>query len=418
MAGPSIPALSSTALHTDQYELTMLDAALQAGAAERPAVFELFTRALPAGRRYGVCAGLGRLLDALERFRFGASELEWLAGQGFLSDRSLDWLGGYRFSGDIDAYPEGELYTAGSPVLTVRGSFAESVLLETLFLSILNHDSAVATAASLVTAAAGDRPVIEMGGRRTDPDAAVAAARAAYIGGLSSTSNLEAGRRYGIPTAGTSAHAFVLLFDDQQSAFAAQLAALGVGTTLLVDTFDTTEAIRLAVETAGPGLGAVRIDSGDLGAEAVAARALLDSMGATGTRIIVTGDLDPVQIARLAELPVDGYGAGTSVVMGSGAPTSGFIYKLVEVDGRPVEKHSPGKATVGGRKWAWRGVDGSTDFVATRPDAGPAGARALQTVVVEGGVRSMASGVDGARLRHVTSLGELGPDRMLALQRV
>ena len=416
---PSSPALSSTAFQTDHYELTMLDAALQAGTGERPAVFELFTRALPAGRRYGVFAGLGRLLDALDRFRFEADELEWLGRRGFLSDLALEWLSGYRFSGDVDAYPEGELYTGGSPVLTVSGSFAESVLLETLFLSVLNHDSAVAAAASLVVAAAGDRPVIEMGGRRTDPDAAVAAARAAYIAGLASTSNLEAGRRYGIPTAGTSAHAFVLLFDDQRDAFAAQVAALGAGTTLLVDTYDTAEAIRLAVETAGPRLGAIRIDSGDLAAETVAARALLDSLGATQTRIIVTGDLDPPKIAGLAEVPVDGYGAGTSVVTGFGAPTSGFIYKLVEVDGRPVEKHSPGKATVGGRKWAWRSGDGGTDIVGTRPDGGPEGARALQEVVVAGGVRSSgASEVDGPRVRHRVSLAELGPDRTLMLKRL
>ena len=396
----------------------MLDAALQAGAAERPAVFELFTRSLPAGRRYGVFAGLGRLIDALEQFRFDPGEVEWLAGRGFLSEAALEWLSRYRFAGDIDAYPEGELYTGGSPVLTVRGSFAEAVLLETLFLSILNHDSAVATAASLVTAAAGERPVIEMGSRRTDPDAAVAAARAAYIGGLASTSNLEAGRRYGIPTVGTSAHAFVLLFEDQRAAFAAQVAALGVGTTLLVDTFDTMEAIRLAVEAAGPGLGAVRIDSGDLGPEAVAARAVLDSLGATETRIIVTGDLDPDQIAGLAGSPVDGYGAGTSVVMGFGVPTSGFIYKPVEVEGRPVEKHSPGKATVGGRKWAWRSPDGAADLVATRRDLEPPGGRPLQAAVVAGGVRSQASGVDEARSRHSTSLAELGPDRPLMLRRV
>jgi nicotinate phosphoribosyltransferase len=415
---PLRPTVTSTAFRTDHYELTMLDAALQAGTADRLSVFELLTRALPPGRRYGVFAGLGRLLDALEDFRFEAGELEWLSRRGFLSDGTLEWLRGYRFSGEIDAYAEGELYTGGSPLVTVRSSFAEAVLLETLFLSVLNHDSAVAAAASLITAAAGGRPVIEMGSRRTDPDAAVAAARAAYIGGLESTSNMEAGRRYGVPTAGTAAHAFVLLFEDQRAAFAAQVTALGVGTTLLVDTFDSMEAIRTAVEVAGPGLGAVRIDSGDLATEAVAARALLDSLGATETRIIVTGDLDPSQIAALAGFPVDGYGAGTSVVTGFGVPTSGFIYKLVEVDGRPVEKHSPGKGTVGGRKWAWRDGDGALDVVSTRPDGGPDGARPLQEAVMRGGVRSPGmTDLDAARTRHRASLAELGPDRSLMLQR-
>jgi nicotinate phosphoribosyltransferase len=410
--------VSSTALYTDHYELTMLDAALTAGVAERPVIFEVFTRLLPPGRRYGVFAGLGRLLDGLERFRFGPAELEWLAGRRFLSERALEWLAAYRFGGDVDAYPEGELYTGGSPVMSVSAPFGEAVLLETLCLSVLNHDSAVAAAASLVTAAAGGRPVIEMGGRRTDPEAAVAAARAAYIAGLASTSNLEAGRRYGIPTAGTTAHAFVLLFDDEREAFDAQIATLGPATTLLVDTLDTPEAIRTAVAAAGPELGSVRIDSGDLGAEAVRARDLLDSLGASGTQIIVTGDLDERSIARLATTPVDAYGAGTSVVLGSGHPTSGFVYKLVEVDGRPVSKRSPGKATVGGRKWAWRVPEEATDVVATRRDTTPAGGRPLVSTVMSEGVRRAGPELEDARRRHASSRAELGPDRPLRLQRV
>jgi nicotinate phosphoribosyltransferase len=407
--------VTSTALQTDHYELTMLDAALAAGMADRPVVFEVLTRALPADRRYGVFAGLGRLLDAIEEFRFGPEEIEWLAGRRFLSDPALEWLEGYRFGGDIHAYPEGELYTGGSPVLTVCGGFGEAVLLETLVLSILNHDSAVAAAASLISAAAGSRPVIEMGGRRTDPAAAVAAARAAYIGGLASTSNLEAGRRYSIPTAGTTAHAFVLLFAEERQAFDAQVATLGAGTTLLVDTYNTEEAIRRAVESAGPALGAVRIDSGDLAEEAVRARDLLDSLGAEGTRIVLTGDLGAEEIERLSGTPVDAFGAGTSVVTGGGHPTCGFIYKMVETDGRPVEKRSPGKATVGGRKWAWRVEDGSVDLVATRPDAGDG--RALQEAVAQAGVRTGWSDASEARRRHAESRASLGDGRALSLRR-
>ena len=409
--------MTSTVLYTDHYELTMLDSALAAGMADRPVVFEVFTRSLPPGRRYGVFAGLGRLTDAIERFVFGAAEMDWLAERGFLSSRAMEWLRDYRFGGDIHAYPEGELYTAGSPVLTVCGTFGEAVLLETMVLSILNYDSAVASAASLISDAAGDKPVIEMGSRRIDPEAAVAAARAAYIGGLASTSNLEAGRRYGIPTAGTSAHAFVLLFPGEKEAFEAQVAALGVGTTLLVDTYDTAEGIRNAVEAAGPGLGAVRIDSGDLGAEAVRARTLLDSLGAGRTRVVATGDLDESSIRRLSSTPVDGYGAGTSVVTGSGHPTSGFIYKLVEVDGRSVEKRSPGKQTVGHRKWAWRVPEEGLDVVATRSDRAPEGGRPLQSAVVAGGVVSRRGGVEEARDRHRAAWRELGPDRPLTLQR-
>jgi nicotinate phosphoribosyltransferase len=407
--------VTSTALQTDHYELTMLDAALAAGVADRPVVFEVFTRALPVDRRYGVFAGLGPLLDAIEEFRFGPEEIDWLAGRRFLSDRAIEWLEGYRFGGDIHAYPEGELYTGGSPVLTVCGGFGEAVLLETLVLSILNHDSAVAAAASLISAAAGSRPVIEMGSRRTDPSAAVAAARAAYVGGLASTSNLEAGRRYGIPTAGTAAHAFVLLFAEEREAFDAQVATLGGDTTLLVDTYDTAEAIRRAVESAGPGLGAIRIDSGDLGEEALKARELLDSLGAGGTRIVLTGDLGAEEIERLSTTPVDAFGAGTSVVTGGGHPTCGFIYKLVETEGRPVEKRSPGKETVGGRKWAWRVEDGSVDLVAVTPDAGDG--RALQETVVEAGVRVVRAGASEARRRHAESRAALGDERALSLRR-
>ena len=180
-----------------------------------------------------------------------------------------------------------------------------------------------------MTLAAGDRPCIEMGSRRTHEEAAVAAARAAYVAGFATTSNLAAGQRYGVPTAGTAAHSFTLLHDTEGDAFRAQVDSLGVGTTLLVDTYDVAEAVRLAVEVAGPGLGAVRLDSGDLGVLAREVRAQLDALGATGTRIIVTSDLDEHAIAALAAAPVDGYGVGTQLVTGSGHPTCGFVYKLV-----------------------------------------------------------------------------------------
>ena len=398
--------MSTTALLTDHYELTMLDAARQAGVAGESATFEVFTRRLPRGRRYGVFAGLGRLLDALEDFRFDPDDLAWLAERGIVSAPTLDWLRSYRFRGDIHAYREGELYTGGSPVLTVEGSFGECVLLETLVLSIVNFDSAVAAAASLIVQAAAGRPVIEMGSRRTDPRAAVAAARAGYLGGLSSTSNLDAGRCYGIPTAGTCAHAFVQAFPDERAAFAAQIAALGPGTTLLVDTYDTAEGIRGAVGIAGSQLGAIRIDSGDLAAEARRARALLDSLGATGTRVIITGDLDDATIRALADAPADGYGVGTSVVTGLGEPTAGFVYKPVMVAGRPAAKRSPGKATVGGRKWSWRLAQEAQEVVALTPNDAPPGARALQSTVVAAGVRVEGPGLEEARAFHQRVLAE------------
>lgn len=344
----------STALLTDHYELTMLAAALRDGTASRRCVFEAFARRLPPGRRYGVVAGTGRLVDAVAQFRYHREEIDFLRGAGVVDADTAAWLSSFRFTGDIDGYAEGELYYPGSPILTVSGSFAECVVLETLVLSILNYDSAVAAAAARMVTAARGRSIIEMGSRRAHEQAAVASARAAYLAGFAATSNLAAGRRYGIPTAGTAAHAFTLLHDDEPAAFASQVAALGKGTTLLVDTYDITAGIRAAVAVAGTGLGAIRIDSGDLSVLAQQSRALLDSLGAVDTKIIVSGDLDEYAIAALAAEPVDSYGAGTAVVTGSGAPTAGLVYKLVEVDGTPVVKRSEDKATVGGRKTAVR----------------------------------------------------------------
>jgi nicotinate phosphoribosyltransferase len=344
----------STALLTDHYELTMVRGALADGTAQRRCAFEVFARRLPEGRRYGVVAGTGRLLDALQAFRFGPAELDALRASDVVDETTLRWLAGYRFGGDVEGYPEGELYFPGSPVLTVSGSFAECVVLETLVLSVLNHDCAVASAAARMSTAAGDRPLIEMGTRRTHEAAAPASARAAYLAGFAATSNLEAGRTFGIPTTGTAAHAFTLLHDREEGAFAAQVAALGPGTTLLVDTYDITGGIDAAVRAAGPELGAIRIDSGDLGVLARQARAQLDGLGATGTRILVSGDLDEYSVAGLRAEPVDGYGVGTSVVTGSGAPAAGMVYKLVEVDGRPVAKRSSHKESRGGHKSALR----------------------------------------------------------------
>jgi nicotinate phosphoribosyltransferase len=367
---------TGTGLLTDHYELTMVSAALHSGAASRRAVFEMFARELPGGRRYGVVAGTGRFLRALEAFRFPASDIAFLRGAGVIDEDAASFLASYRFCGDIWGYAEGDCYFPGSPILVVDATFAEAVVLETIALSIFNHDCAIASAASRMVTAAAGRPIIEMGSRRTHERAAVAAARAAYLAGFSTTSNLRAGYEFGVPTAGTSAHAFTMVHDSEREAFAVQLEALGKGTTLLVDTYDVAHAVRTAVELAGPGLGAVRIDSGDLREAAHTVRAELDSLGATGTRIVITGDLDEHSIAALASAPVDGYGVGTALVTGSGVPTAALVYKLVARAGRngglvPVAKHSVGKPTIGGRKWAVRALTAagtaSAEVVSTRP---------------------------------------------------
>ena len=412
--------MTSTALLTDHYELTMLQAALRSGAAERRCVFEVFARRLPEGRRYGVVAGTGRLLEAIRDFRFGEAELASLREADVVDQQTLDFLAGYRFTGDIAGYPEGECFFPGSPLMVVEACFAEGVLLETLILSVLNHDAAVAAAASRMVCAAGSRPCLEMGSRRTHEQAAVAAARAAYVAGFAATSNLEAGRTYGVPTAGTSAHAFTLLHDDERTAFEAQVASLGKETTLLVDTYDVTAAVQTAVEVAGPELGAVRLDSGDLLTQAAEVRAQLDALGARDTRIVVTSDLDEYAIAALAAAPVDSYGVGTSLVTGSGAPTAGLVYKLVSrADGSgtlvDVAKKSKDKASVGGRKWAMRRrrADGVAEAevigVGARPvDDGDD--RPLLVELMRGGV-VVATDLDlaSARRRHDRSRAELPP---------
>ena len=405
----------STALLTDHYELTMVQAARQSGTADRRSVFELFPRRLPAGRRYGVVAGVGRALDALEAFRFDPAAIAAL--EGVVDPDMLGWLASYRFTGDVWGYAEGEAYFAHSPLLVVEGTFAEAVLLETLLLSIYNHDSAIASAASRMTLAAGGRPCIEMGSRRTHEQAAVAAARAAYVAGFDATSNLAARAAYGVPSTGTAAHSFTLLHDDETDAFRAQVQTLGVGTTLLVDTYDVAEAVRRAVEVAGTSLGAVRLDSGDLALVARDVRAQLDSLGATRTRIVVTSDLDEHAIAALAAAPVDSYGVGTQLVTVSGHPTCGFVYKLVAREGDDgalvsVAKRSTDKVSVGGRKYALRRLSAAGTAEAEVIGIGEAPAddgndRALLVPLVRGGEVVGRATLDEARARHRASLAEL-----------
>jgi nicotinate phosphoribosyltransferase len=405
----------STALLTDHYELTMLQAALGSGTAHRRSVFELFPRRLPEGRRYGVVAGVGRALDAIEDFRFDDEVLGAL--EGVVDEPTREWLASYRFAGDVWGYAEGEAYFPYSPLLIVEGTFAEAVLLETLLLSIYNHDSAIASAASRMTQVAGDRPCIEMGSRRTHEEAAVAAARAAYVAGFATSSNLMARHRYGVPTAGTSAHSFTLLHDTERDAFRAQVSSLGRGTTLLVDTYDIAEAVRAGVEIAGTELGAVRLDSGDLGVLAGEVRAQLDALGARHTRIIVTSDLDEFAIAALASAPVDGYGVGTQLVTGSGHPTCGFVYKLVAREGDggemvSVAKRSTDKISIGGRKYALRrrsaeGVAEAEVVGIGEPPVDDGDDRPLLVPLVRSGEVVGRESLDDARARHLSSRGEL-----------
>jgi nicotinate phosphoribosyltransferase len=410
-------------LYTDHYELTMLQASLHSGAAHRKSVFEAFARRLPDGRRYGIVAGTGRLLEGIADFRFGGPELDFLRRTHVVNDETLDYLAGFRFTGDIWGYAEGEAYFPNSPILIVESTFAEACILETYILSVLNHDSAIASAASRMINAAGNRPCIEMGSRRTQEESAAAAARAAVIAGFDSTSNLEAGRRYGIKTVGTAAHSFTLLHDTEREAFEAQIASFGAGTSLLVDTYDVETAVRTAVDLAGPKLGAVRLDSGDLVAQAQWVRRLLDDLGNENTKIVVTSDLDEYAIAALQSAPVDSYGVGTSLVTGSGAPTASMVYKLVsrtDDSGEfvSVAKAAKNKTSKGGRKYALRRLNergvATHEIVGVgyRPEDDGNDRQLLQKFIKNGELLPGWTGTEGvfrARQRHMDSMAELPP---------
>jgi nicotinate phosphoribosyltransferase len=408
-------------LYTDHYELTMLQASLHSGAAHRKSVFEAFARRLPDGRRYGIVAGTGRLLEGIADFRFGGPELDFLRRTHVVNNETLDYLAGFRFTGDIWGYAEGEAYFPNSPILIVESTFAEACILETYILSVLNHDSAIASAASRMITAAGNRPCIEMGSRRTQEESAAAAARAAVIAGFDSTSNLEAGRRYGIKTVGTAAHSFTLLHDTEREAFEAQIASFGAGTSLLVDTYDVETAVRTAVDLAGPKLGAVRLDSGDLVAQAQWVRRLLDDLGNENTKIVVTSDLDEYAIAALQSAPVDSYGVGTSLVTGSGAPTASMVYKLVsrtDDSGEfvSVAKAAKNKTSKGGRKYALRRLNergvATHEMVGVghRPEDDGNDRQLLQQFIKNGELLPGWTGTEGvfrARQRHIDSMAEL-----------
>ena len=430
--------LTSSALLTDRYELTMLQAARHSGVADRQAVFEVFARSLPAGRRYGVFAGTGRLLERILDFKFQEDELNFLAENKVVDAETLNWLANYKFNGSISGYREGELYFPHSPVLTVEASFAEAVVLETVVLSVLNFDTAVASAAARMTSVAAGRNLAEMGSRRVSEIAAVAAARAAYIAGFSATSNLEAGRSWGIPTMGTAAHAFTLVHDTEEAAFRAQIETFGTATTLLVDTYNIEQGVRKAIEVAGTNLGAVRIDSGDLAIEVAKVRALLDDLGAKNTRITVTNDLDEYAIAALAAVPVDAYGVGTSVATGSGAPTAGFVYKLVSHQSPSgewinVAKTSAHKANLAGRKTAVRRHDSNgvataelvhaqtSAEVASGSEAQPGAfdRNLIVDIIVDGAIDEKFVGIAGtqnARAHHAEAIKAM-PAQALRLTR-
>jgi len=350
-------------LFTDLYELAMARAYAAEGT-DQEAVFELFFRKLPPGRNYIVAAGLGDVLDSLETLGVTEDDLDYLRTLGLFSEAFLGQLRGFRFTGEVWAVPEGTVVFPDEPLVQVVAPILEAQLVEALVLNQVHFPSLVASKAARVVTAAAGRDVVEFGSRRAHgTDAALKAARAAYLMGAIGTSNVLAGRRYGIPVLGTMAHSYIQTHDDEAAAFAA-FAALYPGTTLLVDTYDTLEGVRKVIDL-GRRLGdrfcvrAIRLDSGDLGALAGQARQMLDAAGLHGVRIFASGGLDEDEIAALiaAGAPIDAFGVGTKLAVSEDVPSLDMAYKLVAYAGRPRMKLSSRKAIYPGRKQVIRRVE-------------------------------------------------------------
>lgn len=391
-------ARPSLALVTDLYELTMAEAYLRAGETGT-ATFSLYIRRLPPSRRYLVAAGLEEALDYLEGLRFTEDDIAYLRGTGRFSEDLLGYLRDLRFRGDVRAVPEGRVVFAEEPLLEVTAPIIEAQIIETYLMNIIHLHTVLATKAARCVDAARGRVVVDFGLRRAHGlEAGMAAARASYIAGCAATSNVAAGRRWGIPLSGTMAHSFVTAFPSELDAFRAYARAYPDATTLLIDTYDTLQGARHALIVAdelareGHRLRAVRIDSGDVLQVSREVRAILDAGGHPEVQIFVSGGLDEYQIAALldAGAPIDGFGVGTRMDASEDAPTLEAAYKLVEYGGRPAFKLSPGKATLAGRKQVWRRTGPDERFagdVIAAADEVIADAEPLLVPVMAGGRR-------------------------------
>jgi nicotinate phosphoribosyltransferase len=407
------------ALFADLYELTMMQAYLQEGLTA-PAVFSLFVRRLPPSRNYLIACGLETALDAIENTRFTGDDVAYLASLHLFKPDFLDWLRRFRFSGDISAMPEGTPAFANEPLLEVVAPLPEAQLFETLILNHIHFQTLMASKAARVVAAARGRRVVDFGARRMHGlDAAVKAARAFHIAGVHATSNVAAGRKFGVPVAGTMGHSYVQAHDSERQAFEA-FSGIFPGTVLLIDTYDTLAAARTVIDMAGrkgapPGISAVRLDSGDLLMLSREVRAMLDAAGLDKVEIFASGGLDEHRIAALvaASAPIDGFGVGSSMGVSADAPALDIAYKLTEYDGIGRMKLSAGKATLPGRKQVYRRSENGlyVGDVIARSTETLAGAPLLGCVM-RGGVRlaGRAASLDSARTRTRDSLASLPPE--------
>lgn len=378
------------------------------------ATFDLFVRHLPQNRRFLVACGLASALAHLEDLRFSDESIEYLRSLERFDAEFLAWLADLRFTGDVNAMPEGEIAFAGEPLLEVTAPLPEAQFVETALLNLVLYASGVASKAARVVLAAGGRDVVDFSLRRDHgPDAGLTAARSGYVVGFAGTSNVLAGRRFGIPLFGTMAHSYVMAFDDERDAFRAYAEEFPHGAILLVDTYDSEEGLRRAaavgreIAAGGHALRGVRLDSGDVIALARTARGILNDAGLHDARIFVSGDLNEWRVDEIVSsgAPVDAFGVGTELGVVADAPALPGVYKLVSYAGRDRAKRSPYKETIGGRKQVWR-RDDFTDVIA-REDETIAGARPLLENVMRAGRTMSDTSLAAARERCSTSLAAL-----------
>jgi nicotinate phosphoribosyltransferase len=410
------------ALRTDLYQLTMAAGYFHRGMASRTATCEMFVRRLPRRRRFLVAMGLERFLHYLENLRFTDAQIAYLSTVPALADAMTpafaDYLRAFRFRGDVWAMPEGTVFFAQEPIVRVTAPIIEAQIVETFLLSAVNHATMVASKAARVVLAAGGAGLVEFGTRRTHPEAALDAARAAYAVGFAGTSNVEAGMRFGVPVVGTAAHMWTMAHPTEEAAFEAYVSVFPNASILLIDTYDTLEGARRAAAIARDKLKGVRLDSGDLGALSVAVRRILDEAGLRSAQIVASGDLNEFRIVELrhAGAPIDLYGVGTDLVTSRDAPALGGVYKLVEIgEGErrvPIAKFSEGKATLPGAHQVYRarGEDGrlARDVIALADEPPLEGAEPLLSPVMRAGARvASAAGLDVIRARARRELAGL-----------
>jgi nicotinate phosphoribosyltransferase len=408
----------SSLLLTDLYQLNMLQAYLDEDATDK-AVFEFFVRKLPSRRNFLLAAGLEQVVDFLEDARFSEADLAWLASSGRFSDGLLKWLASFRFTGDVDAMPEGSVFFQNEPILRVTAPLPQAQLIETRLINLLHFQSLIASKAARMVLAAPGKLLVDFGLRRAHGiDAGLLAARASYIAGFAGSATVPASPRFGIPLFGTMAHSFIQVHDDEVAAFEAFARSRPENLVLLIDTYDTLAAARKVVGLApklrmtGINVRGVRLDSGDLIALSQGVRHILDEGGLRDVTIFASGGLDEDELARIqrANAPIDGFGIGTSLTTSSDAPAFDCAYKLQEYAGLARRKHSSGKATWPGCKQVWRSFDQegrmSGDVVSARTDEQP-GMPLLEPVMRDGRRAAPAPRLDAIRTRSADSVARL-----------